>query len=219
MSLRKVVFCISFSLSVFNFFSQDISSTIQFKWGVLTLDKKTNKTVGLNFSKSVQLSEGDDIRIYLEPVNNTFIYLYLLDSNNELMLLFPEDFTHFVDSYSNKPYYIPDAESWFTIDENSGTEEFYLIASKVRQPELESMTNKLQKESEKTNPNINKINELKKSIIDELARLRKANSTNVAVAEKPVSTAGTTRSISEVTTNATEVLTENFYAKTLRLEH
>jgi len=56
MSLRKIVFCISFSLSVFNFFSQDISSTIQFKWGVLTLDKKTNKTVGLNFSKPVQFT-------------------------------------------------------------------------------------------------------------------------------------------------------------------
>ncbi|HBD94041.1 MAG: hypothetical protein A2015_17345 [Spirochaetes bacterium GWF1_31_7] len=219
MSLRKIVFCISFSLSVFNFFSQDISSTIQFKWGVLTLDKKTNKTVGLNFSKPVQLSEGDDIRIYLEPVKNAFIYLYLLDSNNDLMLLFPENFTQFSKNYSNKPYYIPDAESWFTIDENSGTEEFYLIASKVRQPELESLTGKLQKESEKSTPNSNKINELKKSIIDELARLRKENSTNVAVAEKPVSTAGTTRSIGEVTTNATEVLTENFYAKTLRLEH
>jgi len=135
------------------------------------------------------------------------------------MLLFPENFTQFSKNYSNKPYYIPDAESWFTIDENSGTEEFYLIASKVRQPELESLTGKLQKESEKSTPNSNKINELKKSIIDELARLRKENSTNVAVAEKPVSTAGTTRSIGEVTTNATEVLTENFYAKTLRLEH
>jgi hypothetical protein len=191
-----------------------------FNWAFVFKDGK-GTTRSIDFSTQVNtLKAGDRLKIYLEPVHNAFIYLFLYDSEKELFLLFPRTPEEFYTYYTyGRGYYIPDDEVWFYLKEEGGMEIFYLIVSRNRCERLESAAKVyllLQEKKSAPNP---ALNSAKQAVLDEIRSLRKHNSVFKGLVEKPVIIAGDYRGDKTILQCAFRIEVENFYAKTIRVAH
>lgn len=89
------------------------------------------KTVDLN-AKTVTLNAGDKLKFYYEPVSKLHFYIYHVDRDNVITLIFPPDFNFH--NREGAAYYIPKGNpktaviEWFTLF-GQGPEVFYIIAS------------------------------------------------------------------------------------------
>lgn len=194
---------------------------IEFKWALVARidpdvrDRVVNiAKVALKKDFKASVSAGDEIAAYVEPGENSYVYLYL-DSRKNLELIFPtsmnketleNEFTH------GRATYIPGKNEWFTFDENKGTETFYLLASKNRLIGLEELTRQYiaAREEEK--------NLAKQKVLGEMMNIRTNISTNVV--ERPIPFIGTIRGTEiDIAKLAVEVKAENFYSRTIRLKH
>ena len=187
------------------------NSKLCFKWAVLHRDQQ-GRTVALNSSKKPAAVSGDFLKIFIKPVKNVFVYVYLYDSKKVLSPLFPEA----AEEYKiGKAYYIPGGNGWFELDSSKGIEIFHIIASKDRLVDLENLT--------KGYLSASKVEQgsLKAKVLAEIKNLKKRFSRfAAAIAEKPVPIAGTSRGPNEsLEKYAVQVEAQNFYGKTFRLEH
>lgn len=193
--------------------NQDNSTLSRFKWAFIHRINYSDVEV-LDFSKKVTLFSGDCLKIFVKPIQNAFIYIYLYDSQKQLSLLFPESFKDFEKNYrSGESYFVP-GEDWFILDENLGIETFYLLASETRLTDLEKLT------MEYLNAPKRKKEKLKLNVLLEIKTVKKNFSQFKTVAEKPVPIAGSVRGINEnIEGKAYQVEALQFYGKTLRFEH
>lgn len=123
---------------------------INFKWAFVgRIDPEgRNRIINIvddpSKASSGSFSEGDKIALYIEPGEDTYVYIYLLDSRGNLRLIFPtkmDEGTLKSEFTSGKGTYIPDGDSeWFSLDENEGTETFYILATTKRLTKLEQLT-------------------------------------------------------------------------------
>ncbi len=193
------------------------NTNLNFKWAVLRLNPGNQYEV-LNNLRRPQLSSEDLIKIYIHPITNVYVYVYLLDSRNELQLIFPGSLDFFDSDYKfGEDYYIPVGENFFTIDEHKGTEKLYLLASVGRLKELESLTREFINVSE------DKKITAKAEVLKEIKGLKTRFSKSSSSSEKPIPIAAAfrTRGLEGPNGNlkATQVNAANFYSKTIRLEH
>ena len=99
------------------------------------------KVKSLEFDEPEHFSAGDLLRIYVQLQEKTYIYLYLYDSRQDLYLVFPPTPDFYADSFPAwEKYYIPSGRGWFTLDNGTGKERFYLLAAKQRLLGLEGLT-------------------------------------------------------------------------------
>jgi hypothetical protein len=190
---------------------------IQFSWAFV---KRTpnGSAQAIDFSERVNIVQGDLFKITIQPIKNAFIYLFLHDASGDLQLLFPERFEQFEKrTYTEKQFFMPAGENWFTLDYAKGVERFYLLASPKRLSNLESLTVAYQNAAQARSANAPST---RQAVLDEIARVRKENSKLTIFAEKPVTVAGGTRTInSAAAALATRIEAVGFYTKTFRLEH
>lgn len=186
------------------------STTLSFKWAILHRDQQ-GKVEVLDFNNSPTVRSGDSLKIFVWPLKGVFIYIYLKDSKKELSPLFPQP----TEIYKiGKPYYIPDEDGWFELDSNKGIETFYLIASRNPLTDLERLTRKyLSATGEKKD-------EAKVNVLSEIKNARRRFSQFTTIGEIPVPITGTARETGlKVDLLATQIEAENFYGKTLKLDH
>jgi hypothetical protein len=193
--------------------NQDNGTLSSFKWAFI-IQKNNDDVKVLDFSKKVTLFSGDRLKIFIEPIQNVFIYIYLYDSQKQLSLLFPESFKDFNKHYkSGESYFVP-REDWFMLDDNLGIETFYLLASETRLTDLEKLT------MEYLNAPKRKKEIFKLNVLSEIKTVKKDFSQFKTVAEKPIPIAGSARGINEnIEGKACQVEARQFYGKTFRLEH
>ncbi|MBU0676252.1 MAG: DUF4384 domain-containing protein [Proteobacteria bacterium] len=189
------------------------AATIRFNWGLIHQDKNGVQKI-LDFSSSPEIATGDSLRIYVRPLENVYVYLYLFDSSKDIALVFPEspDFYEQQPSFLGNEFYIPSSETWFDIVDPTGIENFYLLAASERLISLEKATAKYMNDEGNA--------ELRATLLEEIKQIRQSHSNFTKIAEKGISIAGTmrTRAISTIG-EATMVEAETFYSKTLRLKH
>lgn len=179
----------------------------------------------IDFSERASIKPGQLFKIYIEPVQNAFVYLYLHDAAGDLTLLFPEKFETFESkSYTDTLVSIPNGENWFQLDNAKGTERFYLLASTQRLKALESLSVACQKVKDNPRSASSEKVAARQAVLDEIARVRKEHSQLTVAAEKPVPVAGTTRSLDTSVANLdtrldTRIEATEFYTKTFRLDH
>lgn len=103
----------------------------------------------------VLVSEGsiirshDNFQVHLETNRSSYIYILLYDSQGRASQLFP-------DSKINQPgfaepgkkYVIPDKDLWFWLDENTGTETVYVLASEKPMEDIQELLKKMEKANE-----------------------------------------------------------------------
>ncbi len=196
---------------------------LRFKWSLIVRIDPDGRNEVVNIAKDVvtkktdrlSISAGDKIAMYLEPAGNTYVYLYLLDSNDELILLFPAGLgTNNIENQSTlgKGTYIPGKYEWFSFDDKKGYESFYLLASPKRLTKLEQLTkNYAETEKEK--------DIAKEEVLDEIKGIKKTLAFETAQ-EKPIPFGGRVRSLEiDVADLAVEVKAKDFYSKTIILKH
>jgi len=197
----------------------DQDSSIIFSWAFV-YQGKDEITKPIDYSKSVvRLESGDRLKIYLKPLNSCHFYLYLHDSQKNLYLLFPEDFTFFDKNLQiTRKYDLPGENSWFYLDDSGGIEVFYLIVSEHRLRSLEESTKRYW-EGRAKQSNFQNI-AYKHEVLDEIKRIIKESSYLSDTVEKPIAVAGDFRGIREEDElNGVSIEATAIYVKTIRLAH
>ncbi|MBN2440590.1 MAG: DUF4384 domain-containing protein [Spirochaetales bacterium] len=196
-------------------------SSLTFKYAFLYQNTDTSVPQAIDFkSISTPLSSGDQLKIYIKPIRNAYIYLFFQDTSDGLYLLFPTMISDFDGFYKfNKNYLIPKGDEWFFLDDESGTEKFYLIASNKRLEKLEELTTTyLEYFYSNTTPDT-KLKEARQKVIEEIKTVRLVEGQE-KVKEDIVLVACDFRGMGDqYEFNAVEVEVDGFYAKTIRIEH
>jgi hypothetical protein len=139
-----------------------------------------------------------------------------------MSVLFPYRFEQLSRGYPKEvEHYIPQGNEWFELDEHTGQETFYLLASAKRLHELEALINQY----ETADPV--KKSELAKEVLMEIRKLRKAHRKFKTFAEKPVNIMGHLRGSEkvepadtpDVTELAVEISGSKFYSRTFTIDH
>jgi hypothetical protein len=194
--------------------------TIAFRWafGAMVGPEQGRKFVPI--TGDTTLRSGDQLKFMLELHKTCFVYLIYQSSQGEMSLLFPYQLNRFGSDELLKMYYMPRDDSWFELDDRSGTETFYLIASIYRLNELEDLFQKGAPGAE--------VNRSQAELIHaRIVALKKQHRTLTASAERPVPIGGNVRGISKDTQAkapdmgavAIEVSAKDFYCRTFTIEH
>jgi hypothetical protein len=137
-------------------------------------------------------------------------------------LKFPYDLKQFSTDYKvARNYYIPKGREWFKLDNNTGRETIYLLASSQRLLDLEALLGKYK------DANASKKPDVARDIVAEIRSVRKYFKTFTTLAERPISIGGNVRSLvkapseglPDVARVATGITANNFYGKTFTIDH
>lgn len=214
-------------LQIYIYPADDNKDEIIFKWAFIQRRVQNDMVIDTNmdFSKDVKVKSDDVFVIYIEPIQNAYVYLYIYDAQDKLSLSFPYEFKNFdKKDYMKKEYYVPEKEDnstdlQFQLDKNKGTERFLLLVSKTRLSNLENLTNKYL--SLLDSNSTNKMLEAKQKVLDEIKKIKLKNSKFLVLAEKPSPMAGVARALLKESAfnNSVKVESKGFYERTFRLIH
>ena len=187
---------------------------MSFKWAIIIADNKGERGT-MCITKNTTVFSGDLLSIFIQPIERAYVYLYLVDSNDDLFLLFPARISDFDKDYSfGKKYHILEKEK---LTPPKGTETFFLLASVKRLEKLESLTKAYNSAFSRL---VQKAAQSK--VIDEIndfkVEVRKAM-TDPVETSTPILGTMRTRGEEEETDYAIEVSAKDIYSKTIRLEH
>ncbi len=198
-------------------------NNVQYTWAfVARAGEAGHRHIGV-ITKDTALKSGDEFKVFVNLTKNCFVYIIHKNSDGQLALLFPYDTSMFRNEYSvDKNYYVPKGRQWFTLDKNQGTETFYVFASSERLTALETSLHGyfVSETGKKADAAAVVVNEMKET--------KKRFRTFSTIAERPITIAGNvrgeqTRSIDpdriDIATLATEISANNFFAKTITIDH
>ncbi|MGD2184850.1 MAG: DUF4384 domain-containing protein [Desulfobacterales bacterium] len=199
----------------------DQDANVQFQWAFGAL-KKANGSKFEAVTKDTDLRTGDQIKFYLKVNDKCFVYLIYRSSQGELSILFPHRFKLMNPEYTLAGnHYIPKGDQWFELDEHTGEEKFYLLASKERLMNLEALINDYESADTAKKP------PLAKAMLAEIRKLRKQYLKFKTYAERPVNIIGNLRGTEKAETAgphdiakfAVEISADTFYSRTFTIDH
>jgi hypothetical protein len=184
--------------------------------------KKANGSKFEAISKDTDLKTGDQIKFFLKVNKDCFVYLIYRSSQGELSVLFPHRFKLLSAEYTvSGEHYIPKDDDWFELDDHTGEERFYLLASVERLLELETLINDYESAGAAQKP------PLAQKILSEIRKLRKQHLKFKTYAERPVNIIGNLRGTEKAETAgardiakfAVEISADTFYSRTFTIDH
>jgi hypothetical protein len=196
-------------------------ANVRFQWAFGAL-KKANGSKFEVVSKDTDLRTGDQIKFFLNVNKNCFVYLIYRSSQGELSVLFPQRFKLKSAEYTvSGDHYIPKGDQWFELDEHTGEERFYLLASVERLLELETFINDYESADAAKKP------PLAEKILSEIRKQRKQHLKFKTYAERPVNIIGNLRGTEKSETAgahdiakfAVEISADTFYSRTFTIDH
>ena len=198
-------------------------NNVQYAWTFVARSGEVgHRHIGV-VTKDTALKSGDEFKLFVNLTKECFVYIIHKNPDGQLALLFPYDTSMFQNGYSvDKNFYIPKGRQWFTLDKNPGTEIFYVFASSERLTALEaSLHGYFASESGK------KV-DAATLVVNEIKETKKRFRTFSTIAERPISIAGNVRGAEEkgmdperidIATLATEISANNFFSKTITIDH
>ena len=196
-------------------------ANVNFQWAFGAL-KKANGSKFEAVTKDTDLKTGDQIKFFLKVNQDCFVYLIYRSSQGELAVLFPHRFKLKSAEYTVAGnHYIPKDDQWFELDEHTGEERFYLLASKKRLMDLEALINDYE------SADAAKKQALAKTILAEIRKLRRQHLKFKTYAERPVNIIGNLRGTEKAETAgphdiakyAVEISADTFYSRTFTIDH
>lgn len=185
---------------------------VEFRWAIMANFDKGMES--LDFSKSPEVYSGTGLQIYLEHLDNCYIYLFLLDSSNALSPLYPPAKGYYSYGFPRGPIFIPPGIESFAFVPPPGIETFYLIGSDERQFQLESLTEKYLE-----NPSYAGQHKLLLTQITDMIEGEEERSKAAEDWEEVERKIKTDAGIKKTTFRAVEVDISKFYGRTLRIDH
>jgi hypothetical protein len=195
---------------------------ILFLWAFGAIVQKEHTPKLIPVAQDMALKSGDRIKFFVKPEKKCFVYLIYHNSQGEVTVLFPYRFENLnFDALPAQEYYIPKGDKWFELDEHTGHETFYLLASPSPLRRLQDLINQYETADGPTKE------ELVKTILVEIRKLRWENRNFKTYAERPVTTMGNLRGGKTVATGgapdvadlAVEISGETFYGRTFTIAH
>jgi Domain of unknown function (DUF4384) len=196
-------------------------ASVNFQWAFGAL-KKANGAKFEAVTRDTGLKTGDQIKFFLKVNKNCFVYLIYRSSQGELNVLFPQRFKLKSAEYTVAgDHYIPKGDEWFELDEHTGEERFYLLASAERLVELEAVINDYETADAAKKP------PLANQVLSEIRNLRKRHLKFKTYAERPVNIIGNLRGTEKAETAgahdiakfAVEISADTFYSRTFTIDH
>jgi hypothetical protein len=196
-------------------------TNLQFQWAFGAL-KKANGSKFEAVTRDTVLKTGDQIKFFINVNQDCFVYLIYRSSQGELSVLFPKRFQLLSTEYTVAgDHYIPTDDQWFELDEHTGEERFYLLASVKRLKDLEALVNDYESADNAKKPL------LAKKILAEIRKLRKQHLKFKTYAERPVNIIGNLRGTEKTETDAArdiakfavEISADTFYSRTFTIDH
>ena len=196
-------------------------ANVQFQWAFGAL-KKANGSKFEAVTKDTDLKTGDQIKFFLKVNKNCFVYLIYRSSQGQLSILFPHRFKLMSAEYTlTGNHYVPKGDQWFELDEHTGEERFYLLASKKRLMDLEALINDYESADPAKKP------ALAKAILAGIRKLRKQHLKFKTYAERPVNIIGNLRGTEkaekagsqDIAKFAVEISADTFYSRTFTIDH
>ena len=193
----------------------------KFQWAFGAL-KKANGSKLEAVTRDTVLKTGDQIKFFLNVNQDCFVYLIYRSSQGELSVLFPRRFELLSTDYTAAGnHYIPTDDQWFELDEHTGEERFYLLASVKRLTDLEALVNDYESADKAKKP------PLAKEILAEIRKLRKQHLKFKTYAERPVNIIGNLRGTEksepagarDIAKFAVEISADTFYSRTFTIDH
>ena len=230
---RRVFLLFLFVILCFGLFDQNGSISaepaggkdgkkIVFQWAFCALRKADTGSQISVIARDTAMKSGDQIKFFVRLENPNFLYLIYQNSLREMSVLFPYRFKQLEsrDTMSGK-HYIPDGNRWFELDEHTGQERFYLLASIQRLFDLEVLINQYESADKA------KKSELAEKITSEIRSLRKRHLKFKTYAEKPVAIIGNIRGAEQtegvqskdIADYAVEISTTTFFSRTYTIDH
>ena len=195
---------------------------IVFQWAFCTLRKTDADQKPRIVGRKTTMNSGDQIKFFVKPQSACYLYLIHHTSRQQLKMLYPLRLNPAVSQNAGSGgHYIPDGSHWFKLDENTGQEKFYLLASVWPLTELENFI-RLYEGADKVNRS-----GLADQIIAEIRNLRKRHLKFKTYSEKPVANFGKQRggeqSVSghtkDIAHYAVEISTTTFFSRTYTIDH
>ena len=199
-----------------------IQNNVTFNWAFGAIK---NTDAGPHFeaiTRDTVMKSGDQIKLFLRVENKCFVYLIYQSSQGDLSVLFPYRFKLLDNGYHiSRNYYIPKGDQWFELDEYTGTEKFYLLATADRLVILEDLINEYESADKS-----NKLT-IGEKIISELRGLRKKHRKFKTHVERPVTIIGNLRGtdktkaagLEDIADYALEISANNFFIRTFTIDH
>jgi hypothetical protein len=201
---------------------QQNEANIGFEWAFGVLGKTDSLLIPVSIAHDTVLKSGDEIKMMVKLTKDCYVYLVHYSSTGEINLLFPYQIRQFQSDYSaDKNYYIPKGRNWNMLDNNTGKEIFFLVASNERLLDLEvKLGNYFSADPVKRQP-------LADEVVSEIRGARKRYSSFATLAEKPLTIGGNVRGTGKAEKNrrpdvsaiAMQISANNFYFKTFTIDH
>ncbi|UCF67517.1 MAG: DUF4384 domain-containing protein [Acidobacteriota bacterium] len=166
--------------------------------------------------KDVQLEPGTKLKFLVEPLSPSSVYLILLDSSEQIHLLYHESAKAQQASDGASPTYVPPGSQWFELDDNAGRETFFLLASAEPLVALDALLERHASADPAARQGV------VEEIVQEIRRLHKEHRRFSRPVEKPVMIGGQTRSggpPASIEQLAVEISAERFYGKSITIDH
>jgi len=193
-----------------------------FQWSFGSIKNTTSGPQFEIVSRDTTLKSGDQIKFFLKLSHSCFVYLIYQSSQEEVSVLFPYRFKQSAKDYKvSGNHYIPKGNQWFELDEYTGLEKFYLLASTERLYEIETLVNEYES-ADKTKKSV-----FGQKIIAQIRSLRKKHLKFKTYAEKPVTVIGNMRGtdktkavgLNDLADHAVEISASNFFSRTYTIDH
>jgi len=105
---------------------------LNINFGYLKSGSKTGEKRESLSTGQIVLGSGDSYRFEFTAENDCFLYVYQLDPDQKIVQLFPNsEFSSTRNPLQvDKRYRLPEGDNWFVLDQNSGQETIYFVASR-----------------------------------------------------------------------------------------
>lgn len=202
--------------------AQTTNQNISFRWAFVASTGPVDNKKYIPITKDTVLLSGDRFKMMVELQNECYLYVVFKSSTGEILKLFPENEDIFMNNsgYLNRQFYLPGGESWFVLDNVTGTEKIYLLASHIRLSNLENVLERYAIANEEMKE------KLAAEVVEIIKKTRKKQKQFTVTAERPEQIGGTVRlqvdknSSSEVIDAFTMTISGDvFFAKTFTIEH
>jgi hypothetical protein len=195
---------------------------IVFGWAFVAQTGTKEDPIVFSITRDTVLHSGDRLKMLIEKKSDCHIYL-LYYANNTISQLFPGKKENSGDPSGSSgltTYYIPEGDKWFVLDDQTGTEKFFLLSGAAPLVELELLLEQYDNAAEPQKQ------EIIEQVTTYIRGARKQHRQLVATAERPLQIGGTFRSTGEearsaldIRSFAVEVRGNDFFARTFTIEH
>ena len=181
---------------------------VRFSYAFVADVGKGEEAKRVSIRQDTTLSTGESLQVWLRLETACYVYLIHRGPDGSIRRLLPEDFER--EPAAGQEWDIPGPGGWFELDEETGEERFYLIASRDRLGGIEAALRGYE-----SHP----VDETGKAVLAAIRETRKRSIVTAKAAERPISFGGAFRGENNSKPQAVEVVATGLFLRTLTIDH